>query len=206
MERIEKVVYINLEHRTDRREETVRELAKMFPEEKILRFEAIRNNNGAIGCTMSHISVIEMAISKKWSNILILEDDISWNTDFSLLTNLMNLSYDVILLSGYYANYDKLTNKVISSQTTGAYIVNSSYYQTLLTNYKEGLEKLLSTNNPRLYAIDRYWKHIQSKDSWYIIQPNLCFQRPSYSDIEKKDVNYNKKVVGYFGFRKRINM
>jgi len=206
MERIEKVVYINLKERTDRREDTARELAKIFPEEKILRFEAIRHNNGAIGCTMSHIYVLEMAIDKKWENILILEDDISWNTNFSLLTSLMNSRYDVILLSGYYVNYDNLTSKVISSQTTGAYIVNSSYYQTLVKNYKEGLEKLLSTNNSQLYAIDRYWKHLQSKDSWYIIQPNLCFQRPSYSDIEKKDVNYNKKPVGYFGFRKRINM
>jgi len=200
MDQIEKVVYINLEERIDRRDDTIRELTKIFSDEKILRFEAIKHNNGAIGCTMSHISVIEMAIREKWGNILILEDDIGWNTNFSLLGKLMNISYDVILLSGYYVNYNKSTCRIISSQTTGAYIVNSSYYQTLLNNYKEGLEKLLTTNNVRLYAIDQYWKHIQSKDNWYIIQPNLCFQKPSYSNIEKRHVNYNQSLN--FGFRK----
>jgi len=193
MDQIEKVIYINLKERTDRREDTIQELAKIFPDEKILRFEAIKHNSGAIGCTMSHISVLEMAIREKWENVLILEDDIGWNTDFSLLINLLNLSYHVILLSGYSVNYDKSTSRVISSQTTGAYIVNSRYYQTLLNNYNEGLEKLLNTGNLGLYAIDRYWKHLQVKDNWYIIQPNLCFQKPSYSDIEKRHVNYNKK-------------
>jgi glycosyl transferase family 25 len=197
---IDKVVYINLAHRTDRKEQTERQLMNLFPPEKIVRFEAIKNDNGAIGCTMSHISVLEMAIKENWKNVLILEDDIGWETNFtniSILTNLMNLSYDVILLSGYYIKYNTKTLKIISAQTTGAYIVNNSYYQTLLTNFKEGLNNLIETNMSGKYAIDRYWKQLQSRDSWYIVIPQICFQIPSYSDIQKKNVNYNKKTYRF---------
>jgi glycosyl transferase family 25 len=202
-EYIDKVVYINLAHRTDRKEQTEKQLMNLFPPEKIVRFEAIKNDNGAIGCTMSHISVLEMAIKENLKNILILEDDIGWETNvinISVLTDLMNLRYDVVLLSGYYEKYDTKTFKITSAQTTGAYIVNNLYYQTLLTNFKEGLKNLIETNNSSKYAIDRYWKQLQLRHSWYIVIPQICFQIPSYSDIEKKNVNYNKKTYT-FGFQ-----
>ena len=128
---IEKVVYINLAHRTDRKEQTEKHLTNLFSSEKIVRFEAIKHDNGAIGCTMSHISILEMAMKENWKNILILEDDIGWktnNNNSSILTKLMNSKYDVILLSGYYVKYDKETFRLKSAQTTGAYIVNNSYY------------------------------------------------------------------------------
>jgi glycosyl transferase family 25 len=41
-ETVEKVVYINLAHRTDRRAQIEEELRKVFPDEKIVRFEAVR--------------------------------------------------------------------------------------------------------------------------------------------------------------------
>ncbi len=59
---VDKVVYINLAKRTDRRESIEFQLKKVgVPPEKIIRFEAIENENGTLGCTLSHISVMEMA-------------------------------------------------------------------------------------------------------------------------------------------------
>ena len=79
---IEKVVYINLEHRKDRKEETEAELLKYFPAEKVVRFDAINQKPGSFGCCKSHIAVLEMAKENKWKNVLIVEDDASWDPRF----------------------------------------------------------------------------------------------------------------------------
>ena len=193
MDKIEKVIYINLAHRTDRRQQIEGELS-VFPPEKVIRFDAIKNENGLIGCVMSHIAVLEMAMHEGWKNYLVVEDDMIWknyHNGIEILNRLINSKYDVIMLGGYYVNYNKQTYKLISGQTTTSFIVNQSYYITLLNNFKEGLNKLQETNNSREYALDQYWKRLQAKDDWYNIE--LCIQRPSYSDIEKKLVNYQQK-------------
>ena len=74
---IDKVVYINLDHRTDRNEHMKR-MTKTF-RDKVSRFSAIRNERGIIGCSMSHIEVLKIAIRENYENILILEDDAEWN-------------------------------------------------------------------------------------------------------------------------------
>ncbi len=76
---ISKIVYINLDHRTDRNMEMLEQFEKLkIPKDKILRFSAIKHDNGSIGCTQSHIAVLEMAIREKWENVLILEDDFNF--------------------------------------------------------------------------------------------------------------------------------
>jgi len=193
MDKIEKVIYINLAHRTDRRQQIEGELS-VFPPGKVIRFDAIKNENGLIGCVMSHIAVLEMAIRERWKNYLVVEDDMMWknyNNGIQILERLINSKYDVIVLGGYYVNYNKQTYKLISAQTTTSFILNETYYITLLNNFKEGLNKLQQTNNSREYALDQYWKRLQARDDWYNIE--LCIQRPSYSDIEKRLVDYEKK-------------
>ncbi len=156
MDQIEKVVYINLAYRTDRRAQIEKELS-VFPSEKVIRFDAIKNENGAIGCTMSHIAVLQMAIDQRWKNYLVVEDDMAWKNyeaGIQILKRLINLNYDVIMLGGYYVDYNKETYKLISAQTTTSFIVNESYYMTLLDKFKEGLHNLQETGISRNYAID----------------------------------------------------
>ena len=52
--------YINLKHRKDRKEETVNEL-KSFGINNPIRFNAIKDENGAIGCSKSHLEVLKIA-------------------------------------------------------------------------------------------------------------------------------------------------
>ena len=40
------------------------------------------------------------------------------------------------------------------------------------------------------YAIDQYWKILQKKDNWFIVNENIGYQAAGYSDIEKIDVDY----------------
>ena len=195
MDTIEKVIYINLEHRTDRKEQVESELLKVFPLEKIVRFNAIKHKIGAIGCSMSHIGCIEMAIQNNWKNVLIVEDDLQWK-DFDngcyILSNLVKAKYDVIMLGGYSVSYDRSTYKLKRCTTTLAYLVQTHYYSKLLDNYKTGLSFLKATNDYSKYALDRYNYSLQEKHNWYIIIPQMCIQRPSFSDIENKNVDYTR--------------
>jgi len=191
---IDKVVYINLERRTDRRISIEAELARFFPHWKISRFGAIHHEKGYIGCTMSHINVIELAISRGWKNCLIVEDDAIWSNKaegYLLLKKLVKQPYDVITFGTTFTIYDRETYKLHGGQTTTAYLVNSHYYQTYLDNMKEGLVKLIETGNKKQYAIDSYWKRLQAKDNWYCIMPALMIQKDGYSDIEKSYTKYD---------------
>jgi glycosyl transferase family 25 len=188
---VEKVIYVNLEHRTDRREQIESELAKYFPSEKVQRFNAIKHLHGGIGCTQSHIAILEMAIAEGWKNYLLVEDDAIWSNfdkGYPILESLISKNYDVITLGTVYAKYDG-NYKLVSGQSGTAYIVNQSYYQTLLQNFKESLHGFLTTGNYPVYALDQYWKRIQPRDNWYCIIPSLMIQRPGYSDIEKSVIN-----------------
>jgi glycosyl transferase family 25 len=198
MDTIEQVVYINLEHRTDRREQVERELS-IFPCEKVLRFNAIKHKKGHIGCSLSHIAVLEMAIEKNWNNILIVEDDMIWNKDpfdagIKILNNLSSNPYDVIVLGGTHVTYNSKTNKLFECQTTTAYLVHNHYFQKLLDCFKYSID----INS----YVDQAWKGLQKVDNWFIIYPAMAIQSAGYSDIEKKEVDYAKyfKLKRKFGF------
>jgi glycosyl transferase family 25 len=196
MEIIEKVVYINLAHRTDRKQEVEAQLLKVFPPEKIVRFDAIKHDKGGIGCSMSHTGALELAIQNNWKNVLIVEDDLQWSKfekGVKVFKNLLTNPFDVIMLSGHDVIYDKDTLKLQSCCARTAYLVNNHYYQTLLQNYKEGLE-LLKKEFKNQNRGDRYWNRLQKRDNWYLIS-NMCFQRPSFSDIERRHVDYTNHIL-----------
>jgi glycosyl transferase family 25 len=189
---LDKAVYINLEHRTDRNEH-MKTITQSLGN-KAIRFNAIKDTFGPIGCTKSHIEVLKLAINNNWENVLIMEDDVEWNmfdNGYSILKNLIHNSYDVILLGGSFVSYDQITYKLNHAKTTTAYIVNKHYMRTLLQNFEEGLSTLISNTELFFeYAIDAYWSKLQIKDNWFIVQPPLVYQRPDYSDICQANVDY----------------
>jgi len=191
---VDHVVYINLDHRTDRRAEVDAELAQYFPAEKITRFSAIQRANGALGCTASHIAVLEMAKANQWKNVLVVEDDAMWKPEnfeeaYGTLERLSD-AYDVIMLSSTFTRWYLGSLKLISGKTTAAYMVNSHYYDTLLSNFKEGLALFEVSQDNGAHAVDTYWCTLQEKDNWFVVIPSLMQQRPGYSDIVKQFTDY----------------
>lgn len=187
---IEKVVYINLAKRRDRNEH-MKQMTNLFGD-KVIRFEAIEENPGYLGCARSHIGVLELAIQENWKNVLVLEDDAEWNCiekSYKKLEALTTRSYDVILLGGV-AVHKNTVDKVYSSQTATSYLIQNHYYMTLLANFKEAYSGLLQEGYGK-FAIDQHWKQLQKKDNWYILSdPCMIYQRPDYSDIEQNHVDY----------------
>jgi glycosyl transferase family 25 len=185
---IEKVIYINLEHRKDRREHIEKQLL-CFPSEKIIRLDAIyEKEKGHIGCSKSHVAALKLAIENSWKNCLILEDDAVWNK-FELgsicLEKLSQNNFDVIMLGGTAVEYDKTTSKLFKCCCATAYLVNQHYYEKLLMVFNESIKRLEIDYNPGMSAIDQVWHHLQKNDNWYIIIPCLMTQIKNYSDIEK---------------------
>jgi glycosyl transferase family 25 len=192
---IDKIIYINLDSREDRRNimQNFFEQAEI-PTDKILRFSAIKKIRGALGCLESHTAVLRMAKQNSWKNVLILEDDLEWldlKEGYSKLEQLTQQpKWDVIMLTGWFWNYD--FPRVYNANNAGAYLVNSSYYDTLLQNREIGLRKLTRglgfDFNNQIYEADNYWKRLQKTDNWYAVYPCMCRQVDGYSDHCRQDI------------------
>jgi glycosyl transferase family 25 len=196
---IKNAFYINLEHRTDRKEHVETEMSKIGI--KCERFNAIKMSNGAIGCSLSHLTLLQNANINNLDHILIVEDDISFlepSLFISQLNKFLELhgnNWDVILLAGNnmppYENIDDTCIKVSRCQTTTGYLVNGHYIKTLIHNIKTGITHLLNNpENKSQFAIDKFWFSLQKVSRWYLIIPPTVIQREDYSDIEKRMTNY----------------
>ena len=186
---------INLEDRVDRRYDSLEQSNKISYDPII--FNAIKDNNGRIGCTMSHINVLKNAMELDLEYVVILEDDILICNENYIMYNvnkIMTMDWNVIILGGVVRRESQINNmisKVIDCQTTTGYIVNKKYYMILYDNLNEGLELLKNTNNSS-YAIDIYWKKLQT-NKWFCMKNKYIYQKSGYSNIENKIVDYKSQ-------------
>jgi len=198
-------IYINLEYRKDRNESVLKELSKINiqnPE----RFNAIEMKNGAIGCSLSHIKCIEIAMKRNYDYIMICEDDIEILNPSLFVENInkflnSQIEWDVVLIAGNnmipYKFVTEYCIKIYNCLTTTGYIVKNKYFSTLLNNYKEGVTKLMKEQSNSSYKIDKYWLSLQNKDNWYMIIPPTIIQKEDYSDIEKKVTNFRNYMLDF---------
>lgn len=204
MELFTNTLCINLASRTDRLEHVMSEFNKfgLMPE----RVDAVKMASGAIGCTLSHIKCLEIAKSRNLEHVFICEDDITFLKPELLQDNLTKfyhnkeIQWDVLIISGNNCPpFQTITDyccRIFNCQTTTGYIVKRCMYDVLLDNFKTGLNLLLKNpTNKREYAIDIYWKRLQTQYFWYIITPLTTIQYENYSDVEEQTVNYSHLML-----------
>ena len=202
--KLKHIFYINLHHRLDRKKDVEEQLNRVGL--KGTRFNAIKMKDGRVGCTLSHIKCLEMAIKENFDHIFICEDDIIFTRPNKFMNNLNKflnndkINWDVCIIAGNmippYQQIENYCVKISRCETTTGYIVKNHYFKTLLQNYKEGLEKLLRDPHKHIeYAIDKYWFHLQLKDNWVFIIPPTVIQKEGYSDIEGKNINYGRLML-----------
>jgi len=152
--------YINLEESIERKNNIEKNNFNL----KLNRFNAIKNEYGHIGCSQSHIALLEY-IQNNYSNIentyfMILEDDIviydksKYDDYWVNLSNVIRYNLpDIIVLSGTnrVISYDKTVGfgfyKLLNSNTTCSYIVKGSFIGNLINKFKLGLNGLLECDN-----------------------------------------------------------
>lgn len=206
---LEHTIFINLEHRVDRCMQVKHELHCMGIKDPI-RLNAVKMEYGVVGKTMSHLKCLELAKERNFPQVFICEDDMYCIDVPGMLTRMDAFykeygntnAWDVLIVAGNnYSPYTILKDGLIqvhNCQTTTGYIVQRHYYDKLLNNYRDGLKKLLKEPEVRhLYAIDAYWKHLQRTDRWLALTPFAASQRPSYSDIDHRVVDYSEDLLKY---------
>lgn len=151
MDKIDKVFVINLDRRKDRWEETQKELQRVgIPIEKVQRISAVPHPNGAVGCSLSHVTVMCNAIKDKLNNIMVLEDDVSFIESLEKVEEAINKAvarpdFKAILLAytwprpqhdaSRYGTYDharvNIDHKIahlLNGKTTACYVMNQCYF------------------------------------------------------------------------------
>lgn len=187
----DKIYCINLDERSDRWVESLNEFKKIGLT-NVERVSAVKHEKGTIGCRESHLTIIKKAKSENLKNILIFEDDLLFiKNDLNLientLTNLSSIKWDLFYLGATVdPNVGKLTKvcenlvKTNFAYTTHAYGVNHNIFDYILEEA------------PYHGVIDVFYNNkIIPRGNSFIINPMVCIQRESYSDIEKTKSDYN---------------
>ena len=141
----------------------------------------------------THAAVLELAATRGYSNIIVLEDDfrfiVSKEKFYKSMENLSGIYLDVCLLAykfkhGINSNmHPGLVRAMQTTDTTG-YLVTARYFEVLSNCFKRAVTNIEHTSQSRVNQIDVAWNGLQSVDPWY------CFQSP----IGEKSVSNSVKI------------
>ena len=228
MTKIDKILYINLDHRKDRLKQINKEFKKMnFPEDKIDRISAVREKyNGHIGCCKSHIKTMDEIIENNYRYTMVFEDDFVFSVDKLLLDKRISEflheykdDWDIIQLASVYTKLkdtDKdYIKKVNQASTSSAYIINRNFAETLkqdLTKSLKLMEKDMENFNKKNnnikkkkfqtpHALDQHWYGLQKRSRWYLFKPYIGKQggAASGSSIMHNSIEgFSSRNIKYF--------
>jgi len=203
--------YINLSHRTDRKEhmEQLKQTYTFF--KNIERMEAVVNKRGIIGCSLSHIKCLNELLKRNKECYLIMEDDFcilnednfnGFIREFDKIKN--DTNWDVITLTPrgdtIVKNYNQGFHKIINNQTATGYIVKHNFIKRLLEVYKQGVEQLMRDEDPNKWVNDQCWKPLQLESNFIYYENIYGGQLPCYSDLEKRVVDYNERFLQQYRY------
>lgn len=203
---VEKIYVINLDHRQDRFSGFMKNMEEVGLSHLVERVSATYVKEfGTLGNAMSVVNVLQKIVSGDHTHSMVCEDDFRFKNKVEALEwfacmnkTFSTLEYDVLSLSGNWrvrdfkveaTEYPHL-KRVKCLQALSCFIVKKSFAPTLLASMVECKTKLEETRNPRSYAGDQYLKRLQPHCNWFLSNPILGQQEPSYSDLEKRHVNY----------------
>lgn len=181
------IYIINLKKRNDR----LVKIKKEFSNYNLNIIEAIENESGWIGCFESHKKCIKIAKEKQLEYIIVIEDDCikkqNFDKNLQIILDYLNKNMWDIFLGGVtkvweYKNLITLNTdinliNILEGKTSHFVIYNSSSYDYFLNK---------EVNMP----IDKCWHNNLNAITSI---PFIAIQNSSYSDIEKKDVDYNSR-------------
>ena len=222
--------YINLDRRPDRR----KDIEKLLTAAKLnfTRISAWDGNNdtnqaalkgcwgkspfkvckGQVGCQMSHMTALKMAVKQDLPHVAIFEDDFMWlsSTDVAQVKQTVEdaiselAEWDGIALGLNFGKADrtKLCDakrakvgpkgsvelaRLHTAQTTGGYILSKRAIRKLLDAFS--VEKC-EVKKDYHTAIDQCWKPYMRVSKWFAFSPQLGGQKSGTSDIEHRKVAY----------------
>ena len=212
MKQLLSIKIINAAHRDDRRIECETEFSAvgLAPGEYAFFDAKYIPEFGARGCALSHAKAIsDFLFEEETPYLLVFEDDFSIRDKNTFIVSIEEVlqykhQWDVFLLAHNLAIPVAETpiagiKRVVSSQTASGYIVGRLYAAKLVECFFRSSELLaqaaeLPSPNKEyatsIFCCDMLWRDLQNHDRFWASFPPLTQQRPSYSDIEKRFVDY----------------
>ncbi|HAT3623080.1 TPA: glycosyltransferase [Morganella morganii] len=201
---IEKVIYINLESRPDRKDDILEALENIeIPYHKIIRFNAVEKKPGFLGCALSHAAVMKMIVENGWGPVLVVEDDNNFYHDDEhirqanvFLSALRERDWDVALLGGNYYHAYEHEPEIYSlslkfSYCANAYIVNRGYAEKMMHVFDKSVHLITANGEPdESKSIDVIWHDLMEKDNWFGLYPCIAYQAKGFSDIRGGSMDY----------------
>ena len=194
---IDTVYYINLSHRTDRRAQVEAELSKLSWTATRIEADYVPER-GALGCARSQIKALRTFLESKFNTALVLEDDIVFTLDPKAQLEQFfhdhptEDDWDILMLASNMLNwqeYKPYALRVIDAQTASAYVVTRRFAAILLDHWLACLPRF-DNRSLGWPECDMSWKELMPHHKWFSLQPRPAMQKPGYSDIEKKLVDY----------------
>jgi GR25 family glycosyltransferase involved in LPS biosynthesis len=204
----DKILFINLEDRTDRRDSILNQFNKYgVDKNKIHRINAhFTPGNGHLGCAKSHYDAIKYAIDNNLENVIVFEDDFTFGATpdetkdlfNKLFNNVDKNEWDIIMFAH---NFGEKSNtkypflfKIIGAQDGSGYIVNKKYFKVLLDTFKKSVDNMKQDKTTDIgfekWAIDQVWKENQKVDNWFVFNPVLGKQNQELKSTIAALTNY----------------
>jgi len=196
---------INLPKREDRKQRALEECGKIglvpevFPaidgKEENLAFnnprqiEPIAWNQGAAGLMKTTERILEDAKAKGYDTILILEDDIEFHPQIHEIFDEYEASlpknWEILQFGCCHRQTPEKINfrifRIKRADCLHCYAIHSKIYAVFLDEIRKMEQPLdhITMNE------------LQPRGTSYCLYPNFAYQRPDYSDIGSKNVNYS---------------
>lgn len=189
-----KAFVINLIDRSDRMTDFQK---NSFPFE-VKRFNAIKTDPGWLGCTASMLEIIKR---QKRFPFVIFEDDCLLLESWSVVENAMIQlpdDWDALWLGATLMRpierYSENLFRLKEAFCAHAIIYNSrKMINYILNNFGE----YFKTSNQRRTIDVFYAYHLQEKFNCFIVSPLVATQRAGFSDIEKRDIDYQQIINNF---------
>lgn len=202
---------INRTDREDRKEHAINQVKTLgflprdytvveaiTPENTKIRYKPDSNKEGwnrcAAALNMSTTKVLNLAKKAGYNSIMVLEDDVLFTKDaldkaYSLWKRMDSTTYDLFHL-GHQAKIGKEPRilggglvRLRGSYMCHAYIINSRIFDDMIT--------ILNRMDQPLDWVTADIFHPRGR--CYAAEPAIATQKPDYSNIRNKNVNYNFK-------------
>ena len=189
MKELQKLFYINLDHRKDRLFFCEHQLNSVdYPVDRV---DAVQHDDGTIGCALSHLKILyQIYESRKDGYYVILEDDffftqfIDFEREIDMMKKYGAHFYCFSYTSAETENINYHYVQILKSFSTCAYMLHNSFVPIFIHHF----EKAITDGKP----IDLQWHQIQQ--DFVCIGPSnpTIYQLPSYSDITNNHTHYQQ--------------
>jgi hypothetical protein len=208
MNHIDKVYFINLDHRRDRCDEFVNWIrGSGFPIEKVERIQAFNvPGAGYIGCLASHILTLRAFLKSGLNTCMVCEDDFMPLDITNFWDHYERLFKDGVEFDVVMATYNMLESengpqpylkRVLHSFSTPNYLITREFALKLLATWEAAMARIIE-KQPRPVleekmeecCTDIAWMPLMKESKWYCFYPRIGKQRDSFSDIQGHYTTY----------------